>query len=106
MAYHVVSKSTAARTLPSGSSRSGPYNKRRGISPIPNNLVEFLNHQQLVSLRQMEVFGWRLSFIRRIGEDQAITIVSNGKRHAKLESDGSLNSEVDLNFRVPNQIKG
>ncbi|VUD40660.1 hypothetical protein TDB9533_00323 [Thalassocella blandensis] len=90
MAYHVVSKSTT----------SGPYNKRRGLSPVPNNLVEFLSHQQLVSLRQMEVFGWRLSFIRRMGEAEAVTIVCNGKRCAKLEGDGSLNTEVDISFRI------
>ena len=90
MAYHVVSKTAA----------SGPYNKRRGMCPVPNNLVEFLTHHQMVSLRQMEYFGWRLSFIRRTGENEATAIVSNGKRFAKLENDGTLNSELEIHFRM------
>lgn len=89
MTYHVVSKTAT----------TGPYNKRRGINPVPYNIGEFLNHQQLVSLRQMEYFGWRLSFIRRMGTDAPMTFVSNGSRFAKLEVDGSLNCESDVNIR-------
>ena len=39
--------------------------KRKGLMPIPLNVGDFLNEDQLDSLKQMENFGWQLSFIRR-----------------------------------------
>ena len=34
--------------------------KRKGMSPIPENLKEVMNKAQLMTLNKMEGFGWRL----------------------------------------------
>lgn len=74
--------------------------KRRGMAPIPGNLRELLNAQQLTSLRQIENFGWQLHFVRRpLFQDPVVVIVSaEGDRFGTLESDGRI--EISNHFDI------
>jgi hypothetical protein len=69
--------------------------KRKGVSPIPENLKEVLNEAQLMMLNQMQGFGWRLEFVRR-PLFQAIVPVPfhpDSKQSGVLEDDGTLNMQ-------------
>lgn len=39
--------------------------KRNKQKPIPSNLNDYLNEEQMLALRQIENYGWHLEFIRR-----------------------------------------
>lgn len=84
-----------------GNARVSPFNKRRGQSPIPLNLIEYLNTEQMESLRQMESFGWELAFIRRPINSSPTVIVSStdGSTFGVLELDGSINTHSSLAIR-------
>jgi hypothetical protein len=75
--------------------------KRYSEVPVPENLDEFLNTDQLYSLRRMEDFGWRLAFIRRpLFQDIVPVVVSaDGTKHGVLEEDGSINMQPDIAVR-------
>jgi hypothetical protein len=69
--------------------------KRKGVSPIPENLKEVLNEAQLMMLNKMEGFGWRLEFVRR-PLFQAIVPVPfhpDSKQSGVMEDDGTLNMQ-------------
>ena len=75
--------------------------KRKGQMAIPLNLGDYLNQDQLDSLKHMENFGWNLSFIRRAtGRPiEAIVVSSDKQSYGVLESDGSINTHTNLYVR-------
>ena len=76
--------------------------KRNGDKPVPNNATEMLNQQQILALRQIEVFGWRLQFIRRPLLQELIAVVADGhdmKKIAILEANGRINMEPNISVR-------
>jgi hypothetical protein len=70
--------------------------------PIPLNLEYYLTDVQLQSLQHLEDFGWHLAFVRRpLFEMPTVVLLSpEGKQHACLDDDGSLNLEPLLILRV------
>jgi hypothetical protein len=74
--------------------------RRSGLAPVPRNLGEILNENQMTSLRQIENFGWQLHFVRRpLFQDPVVVIVSaEGDRFGTLEPDGriEIKSRFDL----------
>lgn len=76
-------------------------NRRRGEAPIPHNVDKYLNEDQLMSLRQMESFGWELAFIRRPLFQEPVAVVSNSDHtnFGVLELDGSINTKPDIVIR-------
>jgi hypothetical protein len=74
--------------------------KRSGQAPVPQNLRDILNDQQLTSLRQIENFGWQLHFVRRpLFQDPLVVIVSaEGDRFGTLEADGRI--EIKNRFDI------
>ncbi|MFT5083891.1 MAG: hypothetical protein ACI9Y1_001943 [Lentisphaeria bacterium] len=75
------------------------FDKRMGADSIPVNLKEYLNQDQMVSLRQMESFGWHLAFVRRNALHCPVAVVANSLTFAVLERDGSINTDTDLGIR-------
>jgi hypothetical protein len=69
--------------------------------PIPENLTDYLNEDQLRALRRVEEFGWELKFIRRPLFEQAVPVVvsHDGKQSGVLEADGSINMQHGLVIR-------
>jgi hypothetical protein len=75
--------------------------KRKGISPIPANLKNALNKEQLFMLNKMEGFGWTLNFVRRpLFQDVVPVLVHNDSgQQGVLEDDGTLNTRLDIKIR-------
>ncbi len=75
--------------------------KRNTVMPVPDDLREYLNEYQLLTLRKVEDFGWHLVFVRRpLFQDVVPVVISaDGTKHAILEEDGALNMEHDLVIR-------
>ena len=75
--------------------------KRRGDSPVPDNLEDYLNGEQMTALRQIQAFGWELKFVRRplFQEPIAVIINNDGDRLGTLETDGRIELRSDFNLR-------
>ncbi|WP_460760676.1 hypothetical protein [Lysobacter fragariae] len=61
-----------------------------------------LNADQLMTLRDLERFGWELKFVRRPPFQESVPVVIDGdrKNYAVLNPDGSLeDNPVDLKIR-------
>jgi hypothetical protein len=60
-----------------------------------------LNAKQLITLAELEHFGWELTFIRRKPFQPPVPVVSDGarKRFAVLEDDGTLNDAPGFEIR-------
>lgn len=77
------------------------YEKRKGEKPIPDQLDQYLNENQMAALHSIESFGWSLMFVRRPPFQDAIPIVVNGdgSQIGVLEEDGRLNLESGIQVR-------
>lgn len=75
--------------------------KRKGEKAIPEDLEDVLNPDQLMTLRQIERFGWRLAFVRRPVFQQPIPVVLTGdnEKIGVLEEDGRLNMNPSITLR-------
>jgi hypothetical protein len=75
--------------------------KRQGGPPIPANFEAALSPEQLITLRQIENFGWKVEFIRRPLFEESVVVVSNpdGRKIGILENDGRLNMHPDIKLR-------
>jgi hypothetical protein len=75
--------------------------KRKGDKPLPDNIQDYLNTEQLNSLRKIEGFGWQLKFIRRplFMEPLAVVVSPDGTSIGILEEDGRLNLDYDIPIR-------
>lgn len=75
--------------------------QRIGKPPVPENLVETLNEEQIFTLRRMEAFGWELKFIRRPLFQDVLPVLfhTDNNQFGVLEDDGTLNMQRDLNVR-------
>lgn len=60
-----------------------------------------LNEDQLMTLHELERFGWELRFIRRPPFQDAIPVVIDGDRKSFsiLKPDGSLDDNPHINMR-------
>jgi hypothetical protein len=69
--------------------------------PVPENLADYLNADQLRALRRVEEFGWELKFIRRPLFEKAVPVVvsHDGTQYGVLEEDGGINMQPDLVIR-------
>ena len=85
---------------PHGTTNQHPE-RRKGVSPIPLNLREFLNDDQRRTLRQIETFGWSLAFVRRPLFHDPVVVITNNERttYSVIEQDGTINSEPDIAIR-------
>ncbi|MEA2081013.1 MAG: hypothetical protein U9P00_14390 [Pseudomonadota bacterium] len=75
--------------------------KRKGDEPVPDNATEMLNQLQILALRQIESFGWRLRFIRRPLFQDPVAVVADGDgvKIGILEEDGRINMQSDITIR-------
>ena len=75
--------------------------KRNRQPPVPPNLDEVINPDQLMTLRQIENFGWQLEFVRRPVFDEHVVVVSSADsgKFGVLEDTGELNLEHEIRVR-------
>lgn len=75
--------------------------KRKGEPPIPADFQDVLSPDQMMTLRQLENFGWQVAFVRRPLFQESVIVVSstdNGKIGV-LEDNGQLNLQPDIRLR-------
>ena len=74
--------------------------KRKGESPVPDDLEAHLNTAQIVALRQIQSFGWELTFVRRPLFLEPVAVITNpeGSRVGTLEADGRI--DLQQNFKL------
>ena len=77
--------------------------KRNKQKPIPNNVKDYLNEDQLVTLSQIEAYGWRLEFIRRPMFDTPTAVVfgPNNGQIGVLKEDGTIDKNPKILVRKP-----
>jgi hypothetical protein len=75
--------------------------RRRAECPRLAALKHELNADQLETLRQLEMFGWELKFVRRPPFQEPTPVVFDGGRQsfAVIRGDGSLDADPSLDLR-------
>ena len=79
-----------------------PEGERRSqVNPSLKRLESQLNIAQILTLRELEHFGWELKIVRMPMFRPPVAIVFDGGRTAYgvIESDGSLNEHPSLQVR-------
>jgi len=75
--------------------------ERRKMTPQGRALERDLSFDQLVTLRDLERFGWELKFVRRPPFQNPIPVIfdPDRKHYAVILPDGSLDEAESLNIR-------
>ena len=75
--------------------------KREGDKPVPGDVNNYLNDAQLVALRKIEGFGWKLKFIRRPLFQEHVIVITNADDGAIgiLCDDGRVDLEPNIETR-------
>ena len=79
-----------------------PKEEVRGSrSPLPADVLYYLNEVQRLALHSLENFGWQLAFIRRPLFVPPMIVVKNSEqsKFAVLEEDGSVNLSPLVRWR-------
>ena len=68
---------------------------------VPNSSNEILNEMQLLTLHNMEKFGWSLVFIRRPLFQEIVPVLRHcdSMKFGTMDADGTLNAHPNINFR-------
>lgn len=75
--------------------------KRKGVKPIPDDPLGYLNEAQLFTYRRMTTFGWHIKFIRRPMYQSPVFVMtdSDESMFALIEQNGFLNKQPSLPLR-------
>lgn len=76
--------------------------ERRMTAPKPGSILKReLNDDQLLTLNELEKFGWELKFVRRPPFQPVVPVVFDGdrKQFAVIEADGTLNENPGFVIR-------
>lgn len=75
--------------------------RRSGQSPRLAALKHQLNAEQLHTLRELEMFGWELKFVRHRPFQEVMPVVFDGERRtfAVIAGDGSLDPNPAIPIR-------
>ena len=75
--------------------------KRIGKKPVPDDVVAYMNAEQLLTYRGMQSFGWYLKFVRRPLFQRHLFVMAHpdSKEMAVLEEDGTFNRNHDIPIR-------
>lgn len=75
--------------------------KRKGEPPVPANFQDALSPDQMLTLRQIENFGWQVAFVRRPLFQESVIVVAtaDNKKFGILEDTGELNLQAEIKMR-------
>ena len=75
--------------------------RKASSTPAGRALEKELSFDQIVTLRDLERFGWELKFIRRPPFQQPIPVIfdPDRKHYAVILQDGTLDEAESLNIR-------
>lgn len=81
---------------------TGLKDRRLTAGSSPSHLRAQLNEAQLMTLGELERFGWEVQFIRRPLFQEPVAVVVDGdrKHHAVLRPDGELDESSGLSVRT------
>jgi hypothetical protein len=76
--------------------------RRKPKTPAAYEMERLLNDEQLVTLRELERYGWELKFVRRPPFQPIIPVVFDPDRSkfSVLEADGSVNDNPGFEIRT------
>jgi hypothetical protein len=74
---------------------------RVGKKPVPDDVLEYMNTDQLLTYRGMQSFGWHLKFVRRPLFQRPVFVMSHPDSDtlAVLEENGKFNREHNIRIR-------
>ena len=75
--------------------------RRHESNQVPARPDEILNELQLLTLKNMERFGWSLAFIRRPLFQEIVPVLRHcdSMKFGTIDTDGTLNAHPDIHFR-------
>ncbi|MEA1889523.1 MAG: hypothetical protein U9N50_07070 [Pseudomonadota bacterium] len=75
--------------------------KRKGVKPIPDDPLGYLNEAQLFTYRRMTASGWHIKFIRRPMYQNPVCVMTDSDETALalIEQNGFLNRHPDIPLR-------
>jgi len=76
--------------------------RRRGAEPVPDRVEKLLTDLQLMTLRQLDCFGWQLSFVRRplFQDVTAYVTDTSGHRIGLLDAEGLVKYDIAESLRA------
>lgn len=76
--------------------------KRKGIKPVPDDPLGYLNEAQIFTFRRVQRDGWHIKFLRRKPFQRPVCVVANKNESmlAIIEANGFLNKEPDIPLRT------
>ena len=76
--------------------------RQASSNAIPRNMQNYLNQAQLQTLRQMELLGWRLQFIRREMCNPPLVVLrhQDSGKFSVLEESGWANMKPEMRLRA------
>lgn len=75
--------------------------KRKGIKPVPDNPLGYLNDAQQFTYRRMKASGWYIKFIRRPMYQNPVCVMTDPDESmlALIEKNGYLNKQPGIPLR-------
>ena len=75
--------------------------KRIGLPAVPNYVDYYLNSRQKETLTRFERMGWQIAFVRRLGYQKALVVITNRNKSdfAALKEDGTVSGSIELVVR-------
>lgn len=75
--------------------------KRVGEKAVPDNALQYMNAEQLLTYRGMQGFGWHLKYLRHPLFQSPVLIMIHPDTHeiGVLEEDGTFNNEPNITLR-------
>jgi hypothetical protein len=89
-------------TQPKEPPKSTPAKERRNKQKaVPDNIKDYLNHDQIIALNQIESFGWTLEFVRRplFQEPTPVVFGPDRKQIGILLKDGTIDKNPGIQVR-------
>jgi hypothetical protein len=80
--------------------------QRNKMDPVPDDVLERLNTNQLLVLRLVKDHGWGMKFVRRPSKQKPTFVIYNNdsEQYAVLDDDGTLNIESGIKIRSDSHI--
>ena len=75
--------------------------RRSEDNKVPHSPNDILNEMQLLTLHNMEKFGWSLAFIRRPLFQEIVPVLRHcdSMKVGTMDADGTMNAYPDISFR-------
>ena len=80
----------------------GYEEKRKGIKPVPDDPLGYLNEAQIYTFRRVQQDGWYIKFLRRKPFQRPVCVLTNKSETmlAIIEANGFLNKEPGIQLRT------